>query len=58
MIFLPGFISALLTLLYRIDETVVPAKAGTHLSGTRNSEEWIPAFAGTAVKRGRRGCPS
>src|SRR5579859_5419491 len=31
------------------DETAFPAKAGTHPSGDRTVEEWIPAFAGIAV---------
>jgi ribosomal protein S18 acetylase RimI-like enzyme len=38
-------------LLYRIDETGAPAIAGTHLSGARNSEPLVPAFAGTPVTR-------
>jgi len=31
---------------------VVPAKAGTHLSTARASDEWVPAFAGTKMGRG------
>ena len=30
--------------------SVVPAKAGTHLSTARASEKWIPAFAGTTER--------
>ena len=33
--------------LRRNTTTVVPAKAGTHLSTTRTAEQWVPAFAGT-----------
>src|SRR5438874_876649 len=34
-----------------LHETAVPAKAGTHLSASQNSDEWIPAFAGmTTIK--------
>src|SRR5207248_7171175 len=29
--------------------SVVPAKAGTHLSEARTAEGWVPAFAGTTV---------
>jgi hypothetical protein len=29
--------------------SVVPAKAGTHLSVARAAEGWVPAFAGTTV---------
>jgi hypothetical protein len=28
----------------------IPAKAGTHQSGSRTAEEWIPAFAGKPQK--------
>ena len=30
-------------------KSAFPAKAGTHLSIARASEQWIPAFAGNAV---------
>src|SRR5947209_10437532 len=30
-------------------QSVVPAKAGTHLSEARTAEGWVPAFAGTTV---------
>jgi len=30
--------------------SAVPAKAGTHLSAVRESDQWVPAFAGNAVK--------
>jgi hypothetical protein len=29
---------------------VVPAKAGTHFSGSRATTGWVPAFAGTTDK--------
>src|SRR6266571_3262736 len=34
------------------NQTAVPAKAGTHLPTSRAADQWIPAFAGTAVGRG------
>jgi hypothetical protein len=30
-------------------QSVIPAKAGIHLSAARASEPWFPAFAGTTV---------
>ena len=32
-------------------QIVVPAKAGTHLSTVRASDQWIPAFAGMTEDR-------
>src|SRR4051812_4846218 len=34
-----------------------PAKAGIHLSADRVVDEWIPAFAGNAKRRGQIGWP-
>jgi hypothetical protein len=28
---------------------VIPATAGIHLSGARDSDKWVPAFAGTTT---------
>src|SRR5437763_8875203 len=42
-----GLSFGIITSLSRdLHETVVPAKAGTHLSTSRTSDGWIPAFAG------------
>src|SRR5437764_1488694 len=35
-------------------KTAVPAKAGTHPSGTRNPDRWIPAFAGNTDRESAR----
>jgi hypothetical protein len=36
------------------DDTVVPAKAGTHFDPRRNTQKWIPAFAGMTRLHNRR----
>jgi hypothetical protein len=35
--------------------TSIPAKAGTHLSASRATEEWAPACAGVEWKNARAG---
>jgi hypothetical protein len=34
----------------RAAASVVPAKAETHLATAQHADEWVPAFAGNAVK--------
>src|SRR5204862_7949163 len=34
--------------LERVNNTAVPAKAGTHAPTGSNADEWVPAFTGTA----------
>jgi hypothetical protein len=39
-----------------LNQTVVPAEAGTHGSADRASDKWIPAFAGMTTRGGAAIC--